>query len=135
MNYLDKSIESHQSANFLTSHNFNITVPDRMQHSYRKFKRYSPSSKKSFRFGKVFRRKEQFIEIPSFSLLGGNRSDPLNLNELIEKKKQSSTNSNGNHDRLVEILLPPDIYDPLGLDLSLSSNYQFNDVLQLSRNR
>ena len=110
-------------------HYFKITVTDRMQHTSRKFKRYSPSGKRSFRFGKVFQRKEQFIPIPCFSLLGGNRSDPLNLNELIGKKNQSSTHSTGTHDPLVEILLPPDIHDPLGLDLSLSSDRQ------LSRNK
>ncbi|CAF3663418.1 unnamed protein product [Rotaria sordida] len=59
---------------------------------------------------------------------GGNCRDPLNLNELIQKSKQSITNndnidmnSHGN-DRLVEILLQPDIYDPLCLDISSYNN-------------
>ena len=73
-------------------------------------------------FGKVFKRKEQLIEYPSFSLLGGNRKDPLNLNELIQKKKQSTTNHTHGNDRLVEILLQPNIFDPLCLDISSYSD-------------
>lgn len=78
------------------------------------------SSKKVFRLGKVWKRKDRYIPYPSFSLLGGNRNDPLNLNELIQ---QSQAAKNGN-DRLIEILLPPDIYDPLGLDIFSSSDQQ-----------
>lgn len=62
---------------------------------------------------------------------GGNPKDPLNLNELIQKRRQinvdanadsminsvDSTNQHGN-DRPVEILLQPDIFDPLRLDPS-----------------
>ena len=119
-------------------HYFKITATSRMQHTpRRRLKRVSPSSKKSFRFGKVFtRRKEQFIPIPCFSLLGGNRFDPLNLNELIEQRKQAPSTSPTGHDPLVEILLTPDIYDPLGLDLSLYSNHQpIDDLHEQSRNR
>ena len=58
---------------------------------------------KYVRFGKVYRPKEQLIKFPSFSLLGGNRRDPLNLNELIQKKKQLTTNNIQNNDRQVEI--------------------------------
>jgi hypothetical protein len=87
--------------------------------------------RKNIRFGKVFKSKEQLIEFPCFSLLGGNRKDPLNLNELIQKKKQSTTNNNNTklNDRLVEILLPPNIFDPLCLDRnqrSISSDAQAN---------
>ena len=80
---------------------------DRLQDTHR----YSRSSKKSFRLVKVWKRKDRIIPYPSFSLLGGNRNDPLNLNELIEKSKQSN-------EQLIDILLPPNIYDPLGLDTS-----------------
>ncbi|CAF2974344.1 unnamed protein product [Rotaria sp. Silwood2] len=83
---------------------------------------------KHVRFGKVFKPKEQLVRFPSFSLLGGNRRDPLNLNELIRKNKQSIINNDhidmnihGN-DRLVEILLQPNIYDPLCLDISSHNN-------------
>ncbi len=77
---------------------------------------------KSFRFGKVFKSKEQLIEFPSFSLLGGNRKDPLNLNELIQKKKQSTKLEINGNDRLVEILIQPNIFDPLCLDISSYSD-------------
>jgi hypothetical protein len=77
---------------------------------------------KPFRFGKVFKSKEQLIKFPSFSLLGGNRKDPLNLNDLIQKKKQSTTNDIYGNDRPVEILLQPNIFDPLCLDISSSSD-------------
>jgi len=80
-------------------------------------------SKHSY-FGKVFKPKEQLIPFPCFSLLGGNRKDPLNLNELIQKKKNSTTTTNSIHgnDRQVEILLQPNIFDPLCLDISSYSN-------------
>lgn len=70
-----------------------------------------------FRFGKASRSREPVIELPSFSLLGGNRRDPLNLNELIRRSQQSTVDLRGN-DRLVEIILPPNIFDPLCLDSS-----------------
>jgi hypothetical protein len=92
-----------------------------------------------FPFSKVFKRKEQLIKFPSFSLLGGNRRDPLNLNELIQKKKQSTTNNEhievdiyGN-DRPIEILLQPNIFDPLRLDISSYNNensISFNSINQ-----
>ncbi len=89
---------------------------------------------KSYRFSKVFKSKEQLIEFPCFSLLGGNRKDPLNLNELIRKKNQSTIHHhqveiNGN-DRPIEILLQPNIFDPLCLDISSSSSHQI-DVQQV----
>jgi hypothetical protein len=75
--------------------------------------------RKDFRFGKVFKSKEQFIPFPCFSLLGGNRKDPLNLNELIQKKNQSTTNSIHVNDQTIEILLQPNIFDPLCLDQTI----------------
>ena len=89
----------------------------------------SKKFRKDFHFGKVFKPKEQLIKFPSFSLLGGNRRDPLNLNELIQKKKQLTINNNDIplNDRPVEILLPPNIFDPLCLDrneASISSDTQ-----------
>jgi len=91
-----------------------------------------------FRFGKTFQFKyEQF---PYFSLLGGNRKDPLNLNGLIEKKKQltettssSTSNDNGN-DRPVEILLQPDIFDPLRLDTSSRNDEDLNNLYSIPSN-
>ena len=84
---------------------------------------------KYYRFGKVVKRREQLIEFPSFSLLGGSRKDPLNLNELIRRKNQHQLRVNGN-DRPVEILLQPDIFDPLCLDRSWYINDQ-NDAQQV----
>lgn len=90
--------------------------------------RYSKTEKSYFfrnqssRFGKVRKSKEQFIPFPCFSLLGGNRKDPLNLNELIQNKQQSSTNSIYRNDQPVEILLQPNIFDPLCLDISSYSD-------------
>jgi hypothetical protein len=83
---------------------------------------FTRSKPKYFYFGKVFKPKEQLIEFPSFSLLGGNRKDPLNLNELIQKKKQSTTNNIHGNDRSIEILLQPNIFDPLCLDISSYSD-------------
>ena len=83
------------------------------------FKKRQTSRKSNpFRFGKAGRHwKEPLIDYPSFSLLGGNRRDPLNLNELIRRSQQSTGDLRGN-DRLVEIILPPNIFDPLCLDSS-----------------
>ncbi|CAF1431962.1 unnamed protein product [Adineta ricciae] len=74
---------------------------------------------------KVHQPKEQLIEFPCFSLLGGNRRDPLNLNELIHMSQQQKQITNvkesidksiyGN-EQPIELLLQPDIYDPLCLD-------------------
>ncbi|CAF0884598.1 unnamed protein product [Rotaria sp. Silwood1] len=70
---------------------------------------------------------------------GGNRKDPLNLNELIRQKNQSITNNNhtdmnshGN-DRLVEILLQPNIHDPLCLDISSHSNESSIDITSVNQ--
>ena len=76
-------------------------------------------------FRKMFMFNEQLIEFPCFSLLGGHRGDPLNLNELIQKKRQSTgdlqMNVHGN-DQPIEILLPPNISDPLNLDITSYRN-------------
>ncbi|CAF1921621.1 unnamed protein product [Rotaria magnacalcarata] len=58
----------------------------------------------------------------------GNRRDPLNLNELIRQRNQLTINDENTRmdvhgdDQPIEILLPPDIYDPLCLDISLHNN-------------
>ncbi|CAF0770940.1 unnamed protein product [Adineta steineri] len=76
---------------------------------------------------------------------GGNRKDPLNLNGLIEKKKQltqtttSSTtidndNINNGNDRPVEILLQPDIFDPLRLDTSSRNDEDLNNLYSIPSN-
>jgi hypothetical protein len=98
-----------------------------------------------FRFGKM--KKDKFIKYPSFSLLGGNRKDPLNLNALIQKKKQltqstssstitndNSNNNNNGNDRPVEILLQPDIFDPLRLDTSSRNDEDFNNLYSIPSN-
>jgi hypothetical protein len=98
-----------------------------------------------FRFGKIFYSKKQpFIKYPSFSLLGGNRKDPLNLNALIEKKKQltqstnndntNPTENNNGNDRPVEILLQPDIFDPLRLDTSSRNDEDCSTIPSNSTN-
>jgi hypothetical protein len=90
-----------------------------------------------FRFGKMFSFREQFITYPCFSLLGGNRKDPLNLNALIEKKKQltqSSTIDIDGTDRPVEILLQPDIFDPLRLDTSSRNDEDVNNIYSIPSN-
>jgi hypothetical protein len=91
-----------------------------------------------FRFGKTF--SFNYEQFPCFSLLGGNRKDPLNLNGLIEKKKQltettssSTSNDNGN-DRPVEILLQPDIFDPLRLDTSSRNDEDLNNLYSIPSN-
>jgi hypothetical protein len=98
-----------------------------------------------FRFGKMFLlKKDKLIKYPSFNLLGGNRKDPLNLNALIQKKKQltqstttNNDNSNNNHngnDRPVEILLQPDIFDPLRLDTSSRNDEDLNNLYSIPSN-
>ncbi|UJR28388.1 hypothetical protein I4U23_009629 [Adineta vaga] len=77
---------------------------------------------------------------------GGNRKDPLNLNGLIEKKKQltqsvaTSSSSmttadndslNNGNDRPVEILLQPDIFDPLRLDTSSRNDDELNNLYSI----
>ena len=62
----------------------------------------------------------------------------MNLNALIEKNKQltqpsdtaNDTNNNGN-DRPVEILLQPDIFDPLRLDTSSRNDEDLNNVYSI----
>lgn len=71
----------------------------------------------------------------------------MNLNALIEKKKQltqatttsmtnidpANSSINGN-DRPVEILLQPDIFDPLRLDTSSRNDEDFNNVYSIPPN-
>lgn len=71
---------------------------------------------------------------------GGNRKDPLNLNALIRKKQQATQpatttssilnddNSSNPNDRPVEILLQPDIFDPLCLDTSSRNDEPSNST-------
>jgi hypothetical protein len=95
-----------------------------------------------FRFGKMFYSSQlNFIPYPSFSLLGGNRKDPLNLNGLIQKKKQltqttstNNDNTNNGNDRPVEILLQPDIFDPLRLDTSSRNDEDLNNLCSIASN-
>lgn len=81
------------------------------------------------------------IAIRLLSSLGGNRKDPLNLNGLIQKKKHlaqaslagstiddSDPTTNHGNDRPVEILLPPDIFDPLRLDPSSRDEEDLNRI-------
>lgn len=83
---------------------------------------------KYVRVSRMYKPKERLIRFPSFSLLGGSRSDPLNLNELIRNKQETTTNDGTQQmeihhtDRLIDILIPPDVYDPLDLDKSLYNN-------------
>jgi len=95
-----------------------------------------------FRFGKMSRGRKGNIHIayPNFSVLGGNRKDPLNLNALIRKKQQATQpatttssilnddNSSNPNDRPVEILLQPDIFDPLCLDTSSRNDEPSNST-------
>ncbi|UJR21106.1 hypothetical protein I4U23_024206 [Adineta vaga] len=93
-----------------------------------------------FRSRKVSKPKEQLIKFPSFSLLGGNRQDPLNLNELIQMSRQQQVTNNNDsidtdiygNDRPIELLLQPDIFDPLCLDSSSLSQHP-NEQINLQR--
>ncbi|CAF3944974.1 unnamed protein product [Rotaria magnacalcarata] len=83
-------------------------------------------------------------QLPIHFRFGGNRKDPLNLNALIEKKKQlaQATTSSGTNndsiddgnDRPVEILLQPDIFDPLRLDTSSRNDEDVNNVYSIPSN-
>lgn len=93
-----------------------------------------------FRFGKM---SNDFIHYPNFYILGGNRKDPLNLNGLIQKKKQlaqttttndNTNNNNNGNDRPVEILLQPDIFDPLRLDTSSRNDEDLNNIYSIPSN-
>src|SRR5689334_9335730 len=87
-----------------------------------------------------YSRRMKFIPYPSFSLLGGNRKDPLNLNGLIQRKKQlmqpttDNENTNNGNDRPVEILLQPDIFDPLRLDTSSRNDEDINNLYSIPSN-
>ena len=101
------------------------------QRSILKHSRFTKSNifKKTnhFCFRKTLKSKQEFIQFPSFSLLGGNRKDPLNLNELIQQSIMNNDHIETNlhpNDRQVEILLQPNIFDPLCLD---SSSYNSNN--------
>ncbi|CAF0845342.1 unnamed protein product [Rotaria sordida] len=104
-----------------------------------------PVKKRSRIMKKNIARKNQ---VPIHFRFGGNRKDPLNLNALIQKKNQSTrstssssiinndhtnTNNNGN-DRPVEILLQPDIVDPLRLDTSSRNDEDFNNLYSIPSN-
>lgn len=70
---------------------------------------------------------------------GGSRKDPLNLNALIEKKKALSAaaehdNATDGNDRPVEILLQPDIFDPLRLDTGSRNDDELNNLHSVASN-
>lgn len=76
----------------------------------------------------------------SYFRFGGNKKDPLNLNGLIQKQMQSTSNSsavddnlanNNGKDRPVEILLQPDIFDPLRLDPSSHNDEDLSSISSL----
>ncbi|CAF1002341.1 unnamed protein product [Adineta ricciae] len=104
------------------------------------------STKKSSRIMK--RKPARKNSIPTHFRFGGNRKDPLNLNALIEKKKQSAaaagssssmTNANNDNldngnDRPVEILLQPDIFDPLRLDTTSRNDDELNTLYSIPSN-
>ncbi|CAF1571080.1 unnamed protein product, partial [Didymodactylos carnosus] len=88
----------------------------------------------------------------SLSSRGGNERDPLNLNALIQQKKQktsqtesinlpkSSNNNSSSEDVTIEIMLPPNTRDPLKLDdqrpnLSLSATSKRKDVTPFRKRR
>ncbi|CAF2395331.1 unnamed protein product [Rotaria sp. Silwood2] len=87
-------------------------------------------------------------QIPIHFRFGGNRKDPLNLNALIQKKKQltrstsssminndhTNNNNNNGNDRPVEILLQPDIFDPLRLDTSSRNDEDLNNIYSIPSN-
>ena len=100
-----------------------------------------------FRFGKRLFFSRQLFS--TMFLLGGNRKDPLNLNALIEKKKESAAaagsssssmtnanndNLNNGNDRPVEILLQPDIFDPLRLDTTSRNDDELNTLYSIPSN-
>ena len=116
----------------------NITRrPIRKRSRIAKRKKYSTTH---FRFGKIIYSKNiRNIYVNRFFLLGGNRKDPLNLNSLIHKKKQSilsstANNDKANGDRPIEILLQPDIFDPLRLDTSSRNNDDINNICSIPSN-
>jgi hypothetical protein len=89
--------------------------------------------------GNVFRTSEQTPrEFPSLSLSDKTVQDSFNSNEFIQKQPTkhddngfSSDMNNyehGNRDRLVEIILPPNIFDPLCLDRSSRTRVDFPPI-------
>ena len=84
-------------------------------------------------FGKEPKYEDAPIEFPCFSLLGGNRKDPLNLNSLIEAKQQLSNVHLHCKDHWVEIMLEPDICDPLCLDVSSHTQQMYNSTPAYSK--
>lgn len=95
-----------------------------------KRKRFARKSRSFHNFGKnFFNRNDRVIEFPSFDLIGGNRQDPLNLRPFIDPEPMSNSTDSGK-DHLVEILLPPNIYDPLCLDSSSKNRLDYSPMIE-----
>lgn len=129
----------------MSSHVMQSPIKKSSRITKRKTARKNPNQTTHFRFGKMFySRRMKYIPYPSFSLLGGNRKDPLNLNGLIQKKKQltqstaatatTTENTDNGNDRPVEILLQPDIFDPLRLDTSSRNDEDKNNLYSIPSN-
>ncbi|CAF1137236.1 unnamed protein product [Adineta steineri] len=113
------------------SQHFTSAMPNYHHHH-----RWSKPKQSTYMKRKNFRRHD-------YNRFRGNRQDPLNLNELIQNKNQQQQQStiNNDHidvdiygnDRPIEILLPPNIFDPLNLDISSYNNensISFNSIKQ-----
>lgn len=88
-------------------------------------RRYSYSSTNDFKSGSKRRRQGEKIILPTKFLLGGNINDPLNLGSLQDEEvnrrlnavtPQSSPLPTPKHHLQVEVLIPPNIHDPLSLN-------------------
>lgn len=126
----------------MSSHMMQSPIKKSSRITKRKTARKNLNQTTHFRFGKM---SMKFIPYPSFILLGGNRKDPLNLNGLIQKKKQlaqstvattttDNENTDNGNDRPVEILLQPDIFDPLRLDTSSRNDEDKNNLYSIPSN-
>nr|XP_053647523.1 uncharacterized protein LOC128699029 [Cherax quadricarinatus] len=108
----------------------------RADHDFRpKRKRsISFSSAGEFRFGNKRRKKGRVL--PSKFLLGGNITDPLNLGSLDKEEvtQLGSVEVTGSavskRSGAVRVIIPPNINDPLNLDVSSDNEDSLTDALQ-----
>ncbi|KAK7065375.1 hypothetical protein SK128_002908 [Halocaridina rubra] len=87
-----------------------------------------------FRYGN--KRRKKYRVLPSKFLLGGNITDPLNLGSLDKEEAsqlglvEGSGGATAKKSDAVRVLIPPNINDPLNLDVSSENEDSLNDALQ-----
>lgn len=124
----NKPYKRQKSANAIKPDTENATQNNRNKHSYTKIPKIIFNNKQALHRGsglsKFFlpdkRPRKDIIVPPTKFLLGGNISDPLNLNSLQDEALVSMSAVTPKSSPIttppkVEVIIPPNIYDPLHL--------------------